>query len=306
MSIHLYCQSTSPANHHISQLTPATSFRGPAPIQHQIMARETHTGVTLQTLDEKSFDHGLILAQTKAPGLLIPKEGKCNYEELLEMLSQHASEILVNGLRDRLFVPPLKDVGHYRCCPADLKHAPKITSADREIKWDVWDAETTPSIESAETVDAQYRAVGRLWSTVQMSTGPRRIIFDDISSAPFIIPAANLLGRYTPRSIIILNGPGPSGMQIGVIWFQRDVGGLELFELFSKGLHTSAGASDTPKIERDVAIYIQYEGQKGVLRVGRITLEGDEEKAASEVLRAGESRSRTAKEYYFDTFTVNH
>lgn len=40
-------------------------YRGAAPIQHTILAGDDETGVTIQELDDKAFDAGRILAQTK-------------------------------------------------------------------------------------------------------------------------------------------------------------------------------------------------------------------------------------------------
>lgn len=66
--------------------------------------------------------------------------------------------MLVQGLRKRLFVPPLDDVGWFRGSEdtANLRHAPKITSEDRHINWDSW---------TAEDILRRNRVIGPLWNT---------------------------------------------------------------------------------------------------------------------------------------------
>lgn len=40
-------------------------YRGAAPIQHAILYGDQETGITIQELDDREFDAGRILAQTK-------------------------------------------------------------------------------------------------------------------------------------------------------------------------------------------------------------------------------------------------
>jgi methionyl-tRNA formyltransferase len=151
------------------------SFRGPAPLQHTLIARHSKTGVTLQTLDEKSFDHGIILAQTPSPGHTIPRKESCTYNDLLRFIKPKAAEMLVSGLRRRAFVPPLVDVGEYDV--KDPKNAPKITKEDMRIKLRHWP--------NADAVYARHRALGRLWSTVQFGGSiVKRVIFEDFEIMP--------------------------------------------------------------------------------------------------------------------------
>ena len=77
---------------------------GPAPLQHTILSGTQKTGVTLQTLDDKSFDHGIILAQTPDPFLSVPNWEHCTYNELLETISPKAANLLnTNAMQHRLF-----------------------------------------------------------------------------------------------------------------------------------------------------------------------------------------------------------
>jgi len=105
------------------------------------------------------FDHGLVLAQTLAPGIEIADDA--TPESLLEVLGPMGAELLVKGIEDGLFVAPLRDVsGGTETGTADsqllqLAHAPKISPADREIDWASW---------TAEEILLRDRALGgRLW-----------------------------------------------------------------------------------------------------------------------------------------------
>jgi methionyl-tRNA formyltransferase len=46
-------------------------LRGAAPIEHAILSGRNYTGVSVQTLHPLHFDHGVVLAQTPAPGIPI-------------------------------------------------------------------------------------------------------------------------------------------------------------------------------------------------------------------------------------------
>jgi methionyl-tRNA formyltransferase len=134
------------------------------------MTATRFTGVTLQTLHEKSFDHGTILAQTPKNGLAIPFPYQCTHKDLLEFITPKAAEMLVQGIKDRVFVPPLKDVGWYHS--TNIHHATKITSQDRQIDWKSW-----PSLK----VERYHRAIGRLWNNIQFEPNTvKRVIFEDI------------------------------------------------------------------------------------------------------------------------------
>ncbi|KZL85218.1 formyl transferase [Colletotrichum incanum] len=129
-------------------------FRGPAPLQHTLLQRRTHTGITLQTLHHKSFDHGTVLSQTPLPGIPVPEN--CTTQRLHDIVTPLAAEVLVEGLRKGLHVPPLKDVGWQ---PNEeerqqLNHAPKVTNHDRQINWSKW---------TADDVVLRQRVLGPVW-----------------------------------------------------------------------------------------------------------------------------------------------
>ncbi|PLB41765.1 methionyl-tRNA formyltransferase [Aspergillus candidus] len=151
-------------------------FRGPAPLHHTLLAGRRTTGVTLQTLDVKHFDHGVILSQT--PPLPIPNPDSCTVPELLDLVTPTGANLLVEGIQKGLFVPPLEDVGPTRD-DASLIHAAKITPEDRHVDWANW---------TALEISRRTRVLGPLWSNALAADTsgktptfrPRRVIFTEI------------------------------------------------------------------------------------------------------------------------------
>ena len=135
------------------------SFRGPAPLHHILLSGCKTVGITLQTLHRKHFDHGTILAQTSYPGF---DHKATNVSQLEALVTPKAAEMLVLGIKDRIFVPPLLDVGWYEHTQqlVDLRHAPKITTEDRHIDWKNW---------TAEEILRRHQIIGPLWSFAQGS-----------------------------------------------------------------------------------------------------------------------------------------
>ena len=137
------------------------SFRGPAPLHHTLLADRSRTGVTLQTLDPAQFDHGVILAQTPSPGLEVPEH--CTVPNLLDIVTPKAAQILVDGIRDGLFVRPLEDVGWRKPeTEGSLIHAGKIRPEDRHIDWANW---------TWAEISKRNRVVGPLWSNALVASG---------------------------------------------------------------------------------------------------------------------------------------
>jgi methionyl-tRNA formyltransferase len=127
------------------------------------MAGDTRTGITLQTLDTKKFDHGLILDQTPAPGFDIPDPETCDVPRLLALVSERGAEMLVNAIRNRIFVPPLKHIDQSSLeAGRPLRHAPKITPQDRHVDWSSW---------NWDKIRRYQRVVGPLWNTAAVSNG---------------------------------------------------------------------------------------------------------------------------------------
>ncbi|KAH9223706.1 formyl transferase [Leptodontidium sp. 2 PMI_412] len=144
-------------------------YRGPAPLQRMLIKKSKGCGITLQTLHTKYFDHGKILAQQWFP--LEPNI--MTYQKLFDIVTPKAAKLLVDGLRSRLFVPPLEeDATWQHKLPEKLSHASKITPADKRIFWQMKSAATD--------IPARQRALGRLWTSVLINPDtPKRLVFED-------------------------------------------------------------------------------------------------------------------------------
>ncbi|KAI1140592.1 Formyltransferase [Hypoxylon sp. FL0543] len=147
-------------------------LRGPAPLQHALLAGRSSTGVSLQTLDPERFDHGFVLARTEP--LSIPED--CTYDGLVKRLAPVAAELLVSGLREGLHVPPLEEEekrGMVSTGPpgTPLTHAPKITKEDAYV---------LPS--HIPHLTRRFRVLGPLWFWSRNRGGARkRVIIEEMS-----------------------------------------------------------------------------------------------------------------------------
>ncbi|KAJ5818372.1 methionyl-tRNA formyltransferase family protein [Penicillium riverlandense] len=139
-------------------------FRGPAPLHHTLLAGRNKTGVSLQTLHLKHFDHGTILSQTPAPGFDVPNPESCTVPELIDVVAPKGAQLLVDGIKEGLFVPPVVDAG-WRAAQGshDLIHAAKIKPEDRHIDWTNW---------SLVNINRRSRVLGPLWSKALVTSHP--------------------------------------------------------------------------------------------------------------------------------------
>ncbi|OAQ74846.1 methionyl-tRNA formyltransferase [Purpureocillium lilacinum] len=148
-------------------------LRGPAPIHHALLRGDSHIGITLQTLDDKQFDHGAILAQTPRPG--IPVRPDAPLQEVIQDAAARGAELLVQGLRDGLHVPPHRTLEQQSAPPQGepLAHAPKVTKADAQIDWDAWT--------SGQEFARRARVFGSVWTHAVNDAGlEKRILFLDV------------------------------------------------------------------------------------------------------------------------------
>ncbi|CAJ2503042.1 Uu.00g104360.m01.CDS01 [Anthostomella pinea] len=183
-------------------------LRGPAPLQHTLLAARTLTGVTLQTLDHATFDHGLVLAQTPADpadpaALRIPPHCR-TVEALQALVTPAATKLLVSGLRDALHVPPLVDRGWKPPSSTSvaaedptnfLIHAPKIGKRDAQITRTVLraeDASMRPENGNgsgnrcgSSSLARRQVAIGPLWFWARDTRGQRRRIIVQDADAEF-------------------------------------------------------------------------------------------------------------------------
>ncbi|KAL3424330.1 formyl transferase [Phlyctema vagabunda] len=225
------------------------AFRGPAPIQHFLLSDATSTGVSLQTLDEKSFDHGIVLARSDE----IKREPDASYADVLSCVTQEAATLLARGIRDRLFESPPVEIDPPPM-PDTIKnlHAPKIVPSDKCIDW-TW---------SAESFARRYLALGSLWSMVPYPLRkPKRWIFDTVEAIQ-ISDIASQLQRHT-------NDDRSSSPDASVLW-RASPGGNEGM------LVPSCKLSDS-------SIVFQTGSNEGV-RVAGITVEGEKNRPAAIVL----------------------
>ena len=148
-------------------------FRGSAPLHHTLLSGCTRTGISLQTLHPKYFDQGTVLAQTPQPGIEIPLQNEITVSELTDLLAPKGAEMLVQGLRDRLHVPPLRTVQQQQIdeITALTRPAPKIGPEDKHIDWKTW---------TSETILTRARLLGPLWNMATTEIPPleqKRIIW---------------------------------------------------------------------------------------------------------------------------------
>ncbi|KAK2025291.1 formyl transferase [Colletotrichum zoysiae] len=166
-------------------------FRGPAPLQHTLLQRRTHAGITLQTLHHEAFDHGTVLSQTPLPGIPVPEN--CTTQRLHDIVTPLAAEMLVDGLRKGLHVPPLKDVGWQ---PDEegrklLSHAPKVTNHDRQMNWPKW---------TADDVALRQRVLGPVWCSAYHH-GSRKIMRLKFGDAEVVERPDRINQYYRRRSL---------------------------------------------------------------------------------------------------------
>ncbi|KAI0395466.1 formyl transferase [Xylariaceae sp. FL0594] len=188
-------------------------LRGPAPLQHALLAGRSLTGVSLQTLDHDQFDHGMVLAQTPADpeheyALRIPRD--CTTVAGLQALvTPVAAQMLVQALRAGLHVPPLEDRGWTPDAAqrAALLHAPKITKKDRQVTLAMIRTceEDAPAVRG--TLARRQDAIGPLWFWSRDREGTRkRIIIEELeeladASLPPDRPSMVLEGATATRTL---------------------------------------------------------------------------------------------------------
>lgn len=136
----------------------------------------------MQTLDATQFDHGVVLSQTPAPGLRVTRHPTLTL--LTRKLAVEGAELLVQGLRDGLHVPPYHDAS-WKAAAADtvdepLQHAPKITTADTEVDWNGWTPdEWARRLQLKQSVWTLGESVGPQGTSCQRRRRRRRLLFHD-------------------------------------------------------------------------------------------------------------------------------
>ncbi|KAF2662294.1 Formyltransferase [Lophiostoma macrostomum CBS 122681] len=142
-------------------------LRGPAPIHHTLLKHRPTTGVTVQTLHAKHFDHGAILAQTPLPGLEVQPEATPS--DLIDQLGKLGGQMLVDVLKTHAYLPPIADAGWYGHSGGPVDHAEKITPAHTYIDF---------ASATLDYIMTRHRVLGHLWCHLP---NVERVILDDIT-----------------------------------------------------------------------------------------------------------------------------
>ncbi|PHH65809.1 hypothetical protein CDD82_1633 [Ophiocordyceps australis] len=127
-------------------------LRGPAPLHRAMLRGDRHFGISLQTLDERHFDHGVVLAQTLRPGKPIAHDA--HLKDVWSQASQAGAQMLIQGLRHRLHVPPYTNLVPQEE-EKDLMHAHKVVKADSYINWAKW--------KTMADFDLRFRVLNWVW-----------------------------------------------------------------------------------------------------------------------------------------------
>lgn len=233
------------------------------------MSGTKRTGVTLQTLDEKSFDSGVILAQTPEPFLAVPQEEHCTYAELLRFISPKAASMLVQGLQNGLFIPPLVDVGNSpdhiaRSQGYEIAAAPKITPDDKRIF-------SGKGLDGIKTY-RQYCAVGRLWCNICIDTVvTKRLILEDITLVKKSESIADYLDNWEFQDASIDGEQEEETTSSHAIRFIVSLDGHKTRQ---------------PRLYIEDGDTVVFYTVNSAIRVGTITIDGQSRKPAAHALRS--------------------
>ncbi|KAK5987218.1 hypothetical protein PT974_11342 [Cladobotryum mycophilum] len=208
---------------------------------------DEHIGISLQTLDHKEFDHGTILAQTPAPGLPLPESA--SIQDLTKALGVAGAQMLVQGLRDGVHVPPHVDAGWMarQLAGGALVHAPKVTKADSQVDWTRW---------TTRDFQRRMRVFGAVWTRGVNAKGEvKRVILQD---------AEGVAGEEVDGvdgTLALVHGSGEKGEATG--------------ERYERVLRVDDAAG---------VVHVQA-SDGGWMRVRRVKVDGKPEQAAASGLR---------------------
>lgn len=162
----------------------------------------------MQTLHPKLLDHGKILAQTSP--IDIPNPETCTVSELGDFLAPKGAELLIQGIRDRLFM-----LSDDKDDPAEDTHnqdqhtwAPKIRREDSHINWHSW---------TGEEILRRQRVLGPLWNMA--SVHGQHTCVDDATS----------LKRIIMQGISVESSPEVTLLQPGVPFLRKEDTERKLF-----------------------------------------------------------------------------
>ncbi|KFY27900.1 hypothetical protein V493_03227 [Pseudogymnoascus sp. VKM F-4281 (FW-2241)] len=185
-------------NLHLSLLP---DLRGPSPVHYAVLNGYKQTGVTLQTLSPKDFDHGKILLQ--AP-ISIPNPEKITRGALQDILIPISADLLVRGLREKVYLPQTMPVEPILPENKTLAPAPKIKPENKRLL----------SKMTAEEAVRMERAFGRVWvDTRLLDNNFKRVILEGLETIPmpaemsdFYVTHKDEMGIFKPFTIVEYDG----------------------------------------------------------------------------------------------------
>ncbi|KAK6218260.1 hypothetical protein LQW54_002787 [Pestalotiopsis sp. IQ-011] len=254
-------------------------FRGAAPLHHALLAGRPAAGVTLQTLDDRAFDAGVVLAQTPLDRLVPVEAGRTTVPGLQAALTPVATDMLVRSLREGRHVPPLRAVGWQQqqeqarsdgssiLLPDATALAPKITPQMRQLVPPP-PAGSGSSSWTARQAVLRQTVIGPLWfrAPERQQAQVKRIIVDGPLEE---VALGNGDERFDPL--------GGAYRKLAV--------------------HRSAGEQDGDGSVVSVIFWVPHDGESvylvesrtAALKIGRLKIEGEKAKPAGVVLEHLES-----------------
>ncbi|CAK7204482.1 Methionyl-tRNA formyltransferase [Sporothrix eucalyptigena] len=252
---------------------------GAAPIEHAVLLDRPRTGVTVQTLDETTFDGGRKLLQgpvdeAGSVGLTLPP--RCTSADLHGALAPIGANLLVEVLRRGLYLPEHASVNISDPSPSrpEPAAAPKFTKADRQVVWHG---------QSAVDIDRQARALGDLWTHLEVVPSKKvkvvpgepakrkRAIFENIDLVPCPDTLKFAVARYH-------DGQSVSAEAIQTATFIQETAERQQSMVLPF-------AVDGESIVIPVGVDLQEKGPS-CLRVGSIKIEGEKTKPAVRAMAA--------------------
>lgn len=159
-------------------------LRGAAPIEHAILQNRSHTGVSVQTLHSTKFDAGTVLAQSPPPGMVIPPHATA--AEVEEKLAEEGARMLLEVLKQRLYVPPLEDRGWYKSTGSPVSLAPKLSKSTQQVTFDDHTLQQITNIQ---------RAVGDPWCVLPATPKLDRIILHEFGPVASDVDVEKKIGE---------------------------------------------------------------------------------------------------------------
>ena len=183
-------------------------LRGAAPTQWAIILGRPQTGVSLQTLHPTKFDEGVVLAQTPGP---FPIDDQITESALADSLAPVGAKLLVEAIRNRLYLPPYHAVIPLRRA---VSLAPKIKMEDK-----IMDFQNLSSNELCQ----RWRALGPLHAFAEDVDGKKlRVKCGRVHSARNNYDLVDRL-RYVSEEERELYDQTPIGVPFACVSRARDV-----------------------------------------------------------------------------------